>query len=331
MKINLSSLGWWSHGNCGDEMFKDVLTEIFQAYDLSFYSDLKRNTKYINNSDFLLIGGGNIIDPTFLDGLKEITIPHSFIGVGITEPKNIHLMDQASQIFVRDQRSFDYLSESKKEYYLMPDMAFNLEANQDRGRSILSTFPGINKNKPTIGLFLNDCVNVNFSAPILKFVEFQKVTLELARFLDSLAYNVLFIPMSFIPPDDRRISFTVLGNMKNGYKHNVVVNPLSPQDCLDLTSALDFAFTMRLHAAVFCTIAGVPFIDITHHSKNKSYLETEGLSNLSLDYYELSIRTLRNKFEEINNQHAHWQQKLLVRAEKNHTQLQETLTNVRIP
>lgn len=311
-------------------MFKDALVHLFPRFAFSFHSHLKSDLHIINKSDFLFIGGGNIIDSRFLDGLDLVKIPHSFIGVGITDKNNTYLTNKAQQIFVRDQRSFDFLS-GRENSYLIPDLAFSLTPDIDRGRSLLSKLPTINKYRPTIGLFLNDCVNTNFQSPILKFIEFQKVALELSRFLDSLAYNIVFIPMSFIPPDDRRISLSVLGNMNNGYKHHCIVNPLTPQDCLDLTSSLDFAITMRLHASIFCTIGGVPFIDLLHHSKNKSYLDTEGLADLSLDYYELSIRTLQNKFTEINNNYAVWKEKLLSTAQQNHNKLQETLKNVHIP
>lgn len=326
----ISNLGWYGHGNCGDEMFKQALTNIFPDYQLVFSSELKRDLPLINKSDFLLIGGGNIIDPKFLEGLASVNPPHSFIGVGITDPTNVGLLSQANQVFVRDQRSLQLLS-GRKDSYLIPDLAFSLYPDRNKGKELLFSIPTINKQKPTIGVFLNDCLNTGFDSSILKFIELNKVTLELSRFLDSLGYNVLFIPMSFLPPDDRRISFQVLGNMKNAYKHHCIVNPLTPQECLDLTSALDFAITMRLHSAVFCTISGVPFIDITHHSKSKSYLETEGLSELSVDYYELSIRILQEKFNQINSAQLSWKEKLLSRAAKNNTQLQETLKNVRIP
>ncbi len=137
--------------------------------------------------------------------------------------------------------------------------------------------------------------------------------------------------MSFSPPDDRRVSLDVVGNMAKGFKAKCIVNPLSPQACLDLTSALDFAVTMRLHSAIFCSIASVPFIDITHHSKNKSYLETEGLSYLGIDYYELSVRVLEDKFKEVNNNYKNIKEFLLLRAQNNKTTLYETIQNVYIP
>ncbi len=326
----IASLGWFGHQNCGDEMFKEALPHLFPSHEFLFFSVLKKNIDYINQCDILFIGGGNIVDPVFLEGLEKITIPYYFLGVGITEQKNAGLVLGAQQVFVRDQRSLDFIDKSYAQKYLAPDLAFSMKANKENGRKLLQNIPTVRKGLPTIGLFLNDCVNSVAHSPIIKFIEYNKVILELARFLDNLPYNIVFIPMSFLPPDDRRMSLDVAGNMRKGYNTHCVVNQMTPQDCLDLTSALDFAITMRLHASIFCTIGNVPFFDITHHSKAKSYLDTEGLSQLSVDYYSLTIKSIEEKFSEIKNNPL-IKEKLESTYNKNHIKLRETIQNVYLP
>lgn len=328
--LNIASLGWFGHKNCGDEMFKHVLPSLFPKHTFYFYSLLKSNIDLINKHDVLFIGGGNIVDPHFLEGLEKISIPYYFLGVGITEEANAKMVLGAQQVFVRDLRSFDFIDKGYMSRHLAPDLAFSMVPDKDRGQRILSKLPSVRKELPTIGLFLNDCINYVAKSTILKFTEYNKFVLELARFLDSLSYNVIFIPMSFSPPDDRRISLDVIGNMKKGYDAHCIVEQMSPQDCLDLTSALDFAITMRLHASIFCTIGNIPFLDVVHHSKSKSYLDTEGISELSVDYYSINVKILEEKFSEIVKDPS-IRQKLPLIYNTNHKNIHETIKNVHLP
>lgn len=325
------SLGWYDHYNCGDEMFKDALVSLFPDYNITFCNDLTKNLGQINKSDFLLIGGGNIVHSAFLKGLEEVKVPYSFIGIGISDKRSADFLIGANQVFCRDLASYEVLKDQLKNLYQMPDLAFSLSPDPKIGKEILSSIDQFNPDLPTLGVFLNDYVNTNFVTSTLKFMEYQKCSLELSRFLDGLNYNILFIPMSFTPPDDRRMSLDVIGNMKNGYKAHCVVNQLKPIDCLSLTSNLDFAITMRLHSAIFCTIAGVPFLDITHHSKNKNYLDTEDLGDLSLNYYEFSIRSLKEKFDYVHTQYELIKEKLLTKTKVNQQTLFEIVKNVHLP
>ncbi len=322
----VSNLGWYGHKNCGDEMFREVLPNIFPTHRFRFHSSL--TPAEINKSDHFLIGGGNIVDPKFLRGLDEVRVPYSFIGVGLTHPEQVPLLEGAQQVFVRDDRSYGFIKENPNAY-LLPDLAFSMTPSRANGRRLLGMW--FDNNRPTIGVFLNDCVNTVFHSTLLKFFEAHKAILELARFLDSLPYNVLFLPMSFLPPDDRRISFDVIGNMKRGYQANCLLTPLAAQQQLDLVSALDCAITMRLHASIFCTLGGVPFLDLTHHSKSRSYLETMGLGEWSIDYYELSIKVLEDKFAALSSQKHELRDQLLLCADQQKTKFKEVVAHVRLP
>ena len=323
----VSNLGWYGHKNCGDEMFREVLPEIFPTHQFHFHTTL--NPAEINKSDFLLIGGGNIVDPGFLRGLDEVKDPYSFIGVGLTHPEQVPLLQGAEQVFVRDDRSYGFVK-GLPNTHLMPDLAFSMTPSPANGRRLLNMW--VAPSKRTVGVFLNDCVNTVFNSTLLKFFEAHKVILELARFLDSLPYNILFLPMSFLPPDDRRISLDVIGNMKRGYQAPCLLNPLAAQQQLDLVSVLDYGITMRLHASIFCTIGGVPFIDLTHHSKSRSYLETMGLGQLSIDYYELSIRVLEEKFAALSSRrYTELQDQLLLSADQQKVKFKEMVAHVRLP
>ena len=80
----------------------------------------------------------------------------------------------------------------------------------------------------------------------------------------------------------------------------------------------------------FCTIAGVPFIDLLHHDKGKGYLETNGLEKLGLDYYELSIKSLEDKFTYLTRERSQISDNLLKIGRENKQQLTGVIKNVHI-
>lgn len=325
--IEVVSLGWFGHHNCGDEAFKDALQILFPNVKFTFISNLKAHIDLVNRSRYLLIGGGNIVSREFLKGLDQVTVPYAFIGVGLVSDSPLELLQEAKAVLVRDMPS---LREADSAIYT-PDITFSFEPNLDTGNELLRKIPHLDFQKKTVGVFLNDCVSARFDSTILKFVEAEKAKLELARFLEGLPYNVVFVPMSFAPPDDRRISLDVIGKMMKGYKYTCITDPLKPEDCLSLIANLDFAITMRLHASIFCTIAGVPFIDLLHHDKNKGYLETNEIEDLGLDYYELSIKSLADKFAYLERDYERVSENLLQIGKDSRRLLREAIQHVHLP
>lgn len=318
--LRLTSLGWFGHSNCGDEAFKLALSTLFSNHSIEFINSIPANQEKINSSDHLLIGGGNIVDSGFLKGLGLVRVPYSFIGIGVVEGNDLSLLAEAENVIVRDEKSLDWVSAIREDVKLAPDLAFAFD----------SPVKSAGKRRPRVGVFLNDCVSSKFDSTILKFIECEKVKLELSRFLESLACEVVFIPMSFAPPDDRRISLDIIGKMKHGHKYQCITEALSPMGCLKLVSSLDFAITMRLHASIFCTLAGVPFIDITHHDKSKGYLSSIGMPELGVDFYELSLRNLQEKFTMIETNRKSISQRLLSIADQNKRDLEGLIRNVHL-
>jgi polysaccharide pyruvyl transferase WcaK-like protein len=249
----------------------------------------------------------------------------------VVSTSQVGLLSGAEHVLVRDQASYNLVVGSRPDAILIPDLAFALTPDLDEGREYLAHLPGINPALPTIGVFLNDCVSAKFDSTILKFIECEKTKLELSRFLESQLANVLFLSMSTLPPDDRRISLDVIGKMKNGYKYHCITDPIPPLRCLDMVSALDFAITMRLHADIFCTIAGVPFLDLVHHDKSKGYLESLDESILSTDYYGLNLGVLQEKFTYLTENREEISKRLMAKAANNKSNLGVSLKNVPIP
>jgi len=329
--IRLTVLGWFGHSNCGDEAFRYALRQLFPiGVEIKFVGTLLPNLDTINAGDHLLIGGGNIVDRGFLKGLEKVKVPYSFVGVGIVPGNDLSLLSGADNVIVRDSRSLELAAAVYPQVVLSPDLAFTLRGCVDVAKELLEEESGVKFKRPVVGVFLNDCVSARFDSTILKFMECEKVKLELARFLESLPYDVVFIPMSTAPPDDRRISLDVIGKMQKGYKYPCLTQIINPVKVLSIASALDFAITMRLHASIFCTIAGVPFIDILHHDKSKGYLNELGMPELGIDFYELSLRILTEKFTMLEQNRESISRRLFVIAEENKRTLEGLIYNVHL-
>src|SRR5574338_148963 len=330
--MQITSLGWFGHHNVGDEAFRYALRQLFPSeIKIKFVDALLPNLTTINAGDHLLIGGGNIVDREFLKGLERVRVPYSFIGVGIVSGNDLSLLPGASNVLVRDKRSLALASSVYPGAVLSPDLAFTLGPMRDVGREFLEEESGVKFKRPVVGVFLNDCVSARFDSTILKFVECEKMKLELARFLESLSYDVVFIPMSTTPPDDRRISLDVIGKMRKGYNYRCLTQEINPIKVLSMVSSLDFAITMRLHASIFCTIAGIPFIDILHHDKSKGYLDELGMPEVGVDFYELSLRVLAEKFAMLEQNRESISQRLLDTAAQNKRNLEGLIENVHLP
>jgi len=329
--LSLTVLGWFGHSNCGDEAFRYALRQLFPIdVKIKFVGALLPNLATINAGDHLLIGGGNIVDREFLKGLDKVKVPYSFVGVGIIPGNDLSLLSGADNVIVRDQRSLALASSVYSQAVLAPDLAFTLRPERDVGLEFLEEEAGVKFQRHTVGVFLNDCVSARFDSTILKFMECEKVKLELARFLASLPYDVIFIPMSTAPPDDRRISLDVIGKMQKGHKYHCLTQVISPVKVLSIASVLDFAITMRLHASIFCTITGVPFIDILHHDKSKGYLNELGMPELGVDFYELSLRALTEKFNMLEQNRESISRRLFSIAEQNKRILEGLIHNVHL-
>src|SRR5574338_221832 len=123
----------------------------------------------------------------------------------------------------------------------------------------------------------------------------------------------------------------VVGKMRKGYNYRCLTQEINPIKVLSMVSSLDFAITMRLHASIFCTIAGIPFIDILHHDKSKGYLDELGMPEVGVDFYELSLRVLAEKFAMLEQNRESISQRLLDTAAQNKRNLEGLIENVHLP
>jgi polysaccharide pyruvyl transferase WcaK-like protein len=106
-------------------------------------------------------------------------------------------------------------------------------------------------------------------------------------------------------------------------KNLVIYDRLTVQKTLDMISTFDAVINTRLHSGIFSLISGVPFVDLTHHDKNKNFLETCGLQDFGISYWSfgsVQLASLLNRMlaEKIDLTTARQSQKILLRASTKH-------------
>ena len=83
-----------------------------------------------------------------------------------------------------------------------------------------------------------------------------------------------------------------------------------------MIAACDVVISSRLHSMIFSTIAGVPFIDLTHHDKTRYYMKTMDV-NWSCPYWNLDVECLKSLAKDMLQQPDNYR-KTIQKIKKSH-------------
>lgn len=282
-KVNVC--GWYGHCNAGDESYKLSFPALFPRYDFSFGEGAG------GRAGAVVVGGGDICYRKVLEPVVKSHKHHKhLLSVSLTSCDCPDLLAAFEHVRVRDDRSVEFLRRHGLKGSFLPDFAFAMRPDRERGRQLvrfLFEAAGAERWEKLVVVVPNGYLAGGDDKLARDEAVFHKFAYDLALIADHTKASFLFLPFGTqLPPDDRVPAFWVSSKCKWYKKNAVFPGHVPPQDALDILAAADAAVTMRLHAAIFCTVAGVPFIDITHHSKSLGYLETAGLTDHSFDYWK---------------------------------------------
>ncbi len=271
MKPKIKVLGYYGAKNIGDEAYKLAFPFLFPEYDLTF------TNKLTGPEETVILGGGDVLNPHFLNQLYHAKHKHAMS----VNSKNVTGFDS---VIARDKRrGFQYL----------PDFAFILSSDRDRGKTLIKQI--FDRNNADLYNNLVVVVMNSFLVPVedtlaRDHLTFEKVCYDLARLCDSVSASFMMLPFgNGFPRNDRIANSAVYMKCKFWKKNVVVYDELSVQDTLDICAAADAMIATRLHASIFSCIGGTPFVDLTHHDKTTCFLETIDRQHWGISYWHMDI------------------------------------------
>jgi polysaccharide pyruvyl transferase WcaK-like protein len=273
----INVLGFYGKHNVGDESYKLSFPKIFPQRQFEFTS------KIDNEPEQCILGGGNVISDHFLDQIYKLKCPKLSMSVSITKNDPIDRLNIFGKILVRDFASQELLKQHNIQSEYAPDFAFILEPQPI---DLTPYFAGKDQYEKKVAVVLNSYLLSDGSWLAREFINFERVVLELASVFDTTPASFIFVPFSTGEPFDDRVSNAWLSSRCKFWKKNVVIyEPLDPQTTLNIISSVDAVISSRLHSSIFSCIAGKPFIDLTHHSKNLKFLESIYKKDWSVSYW----------------------------------------------
>lgn len=296
-------LGWYGHNNCGDESYKLAIPKIFPAIQFKFVDKIGKEemTALETSFDAVILGGGNVFKKDFLDMLE--TIKHKPIygfSIGAEEP--ISSKVNFSHIYAREKESVATLKKMGVSCSFIPDASFILDGDTEKGKKSIKKYFENEKNdlysKLVVVVVNSYLIKGGLDGLARDTATFSKFSYDLARAFDEISASFLFVPFGTkMPPDDRIANSWIASKCKYWKKNCVVFDRPDVQTTLDIISAADLVISTRLHSSIFAYNVGVPFIDITHHSKNKSFLDLINGNENSMSFWHLDGDLLKEKIK----------------------------------
>lgn len=292
-------IGWYGRKNVGDESYKLSFPKCFPNSNLTFGGPAFE-------ADACILGGGDILNEYYVQKLLDHPAPKKFtISTSANQNSPFELLKKLDGVYIRDLRSKELLRSKSIPCIYMPDISLSLEPNKSAGREYIKNLfqkQDADLYERVVGIVLN-CHLFQAKPPDMlarDFITFWKVVYDLVSVIDTTSASFVFFPMCTGLPYDDRVTNALLASRCKFWKKNVVVyDELGVQETLDMISAFDTVISTRLHSSVFCLASGVPSIDLLHHDKSKSFLESVGLENTAVSYWNLDARSLKSLLEEV--------------------------------
>jgi len=291
-------LGWFDRSNLGDEAYKIAYASLLPAATLRFHGDPDR---FRTDGSPIILGGGDVVYPAFTRQLPAQDC--AAVSVSLTTESDFAWLRGCRRVLVRDHRSLALARQHDvihAEYG--PDLAFRLQPDAVRGRhQIERLFAQSGQD------LYRRCLVIVYSAYLLycQPESYTRDTLlaldvlrKLAGILDRTAASVLFVPFSTAMPHDDRIANGLLASHCKWWKKNLVLHqPVDVQTALDLIAGADACLSSRLHATIFATLAATPVVDLTHHDKNRGFLETLRNPDRSVSFWDLGVQDCEDRLQ----------------------------------
>jgi len=288
----LGIVGFFGHGNYGDELFLDVYREYFgDDYDLVVLPDLLTKPYFSGNIkkrvakvDAILLGGGDLLQPWNHDprywSWAYLAKPIYILGLGVPirqQTKFVdkpHIINRHRTFFTHPNIRYIGTRDDSSKRWIETNLAPSIPVHSDPDLVCSLTLPSARRDPvPTLGIVTR--LRIGAGAPF-DYSELAK----LARHVQGNGWKVKQIVLGTGVVGDR--DFEDAQSLQIEDKELVY-----SQDLDDLNRAigsLTALASMKFHGSVVATMYGVPSVVLVPTSKNRSFMQRLGREDLLAKY-----------------------------------------------
>jgi len=270
--MSIKVIGYFGHGNTGDEQYKSTFKYVFKNHNLEFIDCDKIKLHSFKADDTIVLGGGDILCDYFLDAIISVFkgTPCKIIAVSVGLPFTDILVNTSKlfiidYIFLRTRQDTLLFSQffHKSKIFYLPDISqfMTLEPSKKFSEPFKKTIAKIkNSGKKTIGVTLNRhiCTTSNTGLVVDSF----------ARFIDTLIpeYQIVLLPFNTNVNCNKENDIVLQSGVYERLDKNAsVLNidfQLAPHETFALYDFFVYTVPMRFHACLFSIYKSVPIFPV---------------------------------------------------------------------
>ena len=136
--------------------------------------------------------------------------------------------------------------------------------------------------------------------------EAEKAWNEIADFMNrnNETFEYIFIPQStYKEDDDRKTAEKLIARLNTKTSYKLITNRYDPRELIGFYRICDVTLAIRLHAAVFSTIAATPVIAINYLPKVEGFMKSVKMDEFLIPVNDISQITMQKKLNQIEANH----------------------------
>lgn len=298
--INLKIIGYFNHYNTGDEQYKLSFTYIFDKYlnceyTCEFLDCDKIYNKNFNDSDIIILGGGDVLNNYFLDKIhKKFQNTNNLIlavSVGLPYTDTLiktNKLNIIDYIFIRTTVDLDifkrYFFEDR--IFYIPDLSLTLKYtlnnlndnpeidNPEKEDCIEKIKIQKEKDKKIVTINLSRHIyNKNYITDYNNIIETLR---DFCNFLIKENYYIVFLPFNTSPINLNENDIIIQNDIKlllNDINAVFIEKYLDIKEIFEIFRLSNLCIPMRFHACLFAIYTNTPIIPIYTTRKIKNLLK----------------------------------------------------------